>query len=98
LQAGHFIITEDVGTEEEFFGIGAADYLVRSRARLTIRTGESVERAEKMLEVVRKVLRNKQTWGAWQNLRIAGLECLMEREKKIYAYVVDVEAMRSEST
>jgi hypothetical protein len=98
LQAGDIIVIDAPTEEDDFFGIGARDYLKRTRCALHIRTGESAERAEKMLQVVRSILRDGEKWGGWLLMRLAGLESLMDREKKIYSYTAEVEAMRSEST
>jgi len=97
LQAGNFVIFEPASREDEFFGIGAVDFLVRTRCSLTIKAGGSAEDAEKMLNVVQKILRNKFNWGSWQNVRVAWIESLMNREKKIYSYSLEVEAIKFEA-
>jgi len=97
LQSGNFVVLEPAHREDEFFGIGAVDFLVRARCSLTIRAGSSVGDANKMLSVVQTILRDKTKWGSWQNVRIVGLESLMDREKKIYSYALEVEAIKFES-
>jgi len=97
LQAGDIIVIDAPTEEEEFFGIGARDYLKRARCALHIRTSVGAERAEKMLQVVRSVLRKKENWSGWALLRFVALESLMDREKKIYSFTAEVEAIKSES-
>jgi hypothetical protein len=97
LQSGNFVIIEPAHREDEFFGIGAVDYLVRARCSLTIKAGGSVDDANKMLSVVQGILRDKSKWSSWMNVRISSLESLMDREKKIYSYALEVEAIKVES-
>ena len=97
LQYGNFIVIEPTRREDEFFGIGAVEYIVRARCSLMIRTGTSVDDANKMLSVVHGILRDKSNWSSWQNVRVSSLESLMEREKKIYSYVLEVEGIKFES-
>jgi hypothetical protein len=97
LQAGDIIVIDAPTEEEEFFGIGATDYLKRARCALHIRTSVGAEQAKKMLQVVRSVLRKKENWSGWALLRFAALESLMDREKKIYSFTAEVEAIKSES-
>lgn len=97
VQRYDYILFEAVVEGDEFAGIGGWEYRRYVTWRLIIRTMRSWERALEILTEIRRILRDASVWsGKYVIVRVADVDDLSDREKKVYGFMVRIEGFKIE--
>jgi hypothetical protein len=94
LQNDDYIVIHAPAVLQEFLGIGAKEYLLRARIRITVRSSD-LDRAKTLRDEVLRITRNKELWGGWLNLRVELVEAIMDKERKLFSYIFELQAMNT---
>ena len=95
MRTGDFIIIESATERDEFFGLGAMEFVRYVTIRMSVMTAESRHRVRELSEKVRDVLRRKENWVVGDrimlNLRISREIDRSDIERGIYSQQIEVE-------
>jgi hypothetical protein len=94
LQNYDYVVIHAPTVLQEFLGIGAKEYLLRSKIRITVRSSD-LDRAKILRDEVLRITRDKELWGGWLNLRVELVEAIMDKERKIFSYTFELSAVNT---
>lgn len=90
------LVDEDIEEADSFFGLGAVDYKRDVIWVIKLKTGKDFHRLWEITSVLRRIIRNKNWWGGYMNLRISRVIDLSDRERKIWSFVITVTGFKCE--